>query len=91
MSRYIDADLLEEKIDVADAYMNGIYEKLEFVKYEDIRETPTVDVIPTKLVEQYAQDLINMGNYTQSILGKELLKIIDNWRKENETDANAEG
>ena len=50
---------------------------------EQIINAPTEDVIPTKLVEQYAQDLISIGSAQSIFYGEELLKIMNKWRKEN--------
>ena len=49
----------------------------------DIEHAPTVDAIPIERLEQEIDCYIDLG---LNSVAKELRTIVDDWRKENETD-----
>ena len=98
MSKYIDVDkfIHDISIDYIYAMETGAETWCELPKtyppnatqiaIELIKRADSADVIPITWLEQEIKKLISIGSPQSIFYGKELLKIIDNWRKENETD-----
>lgn len=76
--KLIDADLLEDKVDVADANDNGIHEVLEYVRYSHIEDAPTVEAIPVSFIKEQIKQT---GDYEESW---NYQALIDKWRNQNE-------
>ena len=80
--RLIDADKLVEICRKGWKLFGREDEKLKhWVDENDIREQPTVEAIPVEFIEK---KIAEYNDWSEDV--EPLLKLIEDWRKENETN-----